>query len=70
MKVINSSKEYKDFYPYKSPPEECPSEYPCICEIIEGGGGIGGEWMEVKITYIPKDVDRESWIKGFFANSK
>ena len=70
--VIKSAEEFKRFYPYKSPPnpKPCPKmnlyprEYPCFCKIVNEGGGLGGEYMRVSITYLPKNCDMKSFKAG------
>jgi len=76
MKIINTPKEFKDFYYYKSPPnkEPCPAlqeypvKYPCIVEQIHQDGGLGGCYVQHKITYFPKGLSREGqdiFFEGF-----
>lgn len=75
MKQINNAKEFKKFYPYKSPPNkepcpplnEYPKRYPCFCEIIYENGGLGGDYMWVDIIYPPRGVDLDSFEKGLNA---
>jgi hypothetical protein len=76
MKIINSSAEFKGFYYYKSPPnpEPCPKpkeypvKYPCIVEQIHHDGGLGGDYVQHKITYFPRGYSRREqaiFFKGF-----
>lgn len=72
MKQINTPKEFKRFYPYKSPPnkEPCPKpsqypeRYPCFCEVVHEDGGIGGGYMWVRKVYPPEGVDLRSFRLG------
>lgn len=72
MKLINNDKEFKDFYPYKSPPnnEPCPptdkypKKYPCVCEIIDEGCGLCRDYKWVRIMYPPHESQIESFISG------
>ena len=78
MKLIKNAKEFKRFYPYKSPPnkepcpekKEYPKRYPCFCEIIDNEGGLGGDYMTVEIIYPPKKCDLKSFQKGLNASAK
>lgn len=77
MKLIKTPAEFKEFYPYKSPPntkpmpprDEYPRRYPCICEIIHHDGGLGGDYMTVRKHYVPKGMDTKSFIAGMKARS-
>lgn len=69
MQIIKNPKEYEAFYSYDHfkylTPDKYPTEYPCICQYIKHGGGLGGEYVEHKITYCPEWADWNSWVKGF-----
>jgi hypothetical protein len=67
MKLIKSKKEFGDYYYYKSPLKEqdYPKRYPCIVEQIHHDGGLGGCYVEHKITYFPENVDQDSFLRGF-----
>lgn len=75
MKIINNAKEFKAYYPYKSPPnpkpcpkkKDYPKRYPCACEIEDHDGGIGGDYMTVEIFYPPKGCDFASFVAGLMA---
>lgn len=64
--VINNKKDFENFYPYsKDQIKEYPSEYPCVCALEEKGGGLMGEYIEVFVTYFPKNVTiKEAFIQG------
>jgi hypothetical protein len=72
MKLINNDKEFKDFYPYKSPPnkepcppmDEYPKKYPCVCEIVYEDGGICGDYKWIRIMYPPRGSDIDSFTSG------
>ena len=72
MERINTPEEFKEFYPYKSPPnkepcpalDEYPEKYPCFCEIEHEYGGIDGGHAEVRIIYPPDGVDLYSFLLG------
>ena len=63
--VINNKKDFENFYPYsKDQIKEYPNEYPCVCAIEEKGGGLMGEYIEVFVTYFPKNVTiKEAFIQ-------
>ena len=68
MKIIKTPEEFESFYYYDKKylkTKDYPKKYPCICEQIEQGGGVAGEWVEHRITYIPKWADLKSWLEGF-----
>jgi len=71
MKIINTDKEFVDFYCYKSPPNPpvnksvFPKRYPCIVEQINREGGLGGDWVEHIIIYFPKRVDHDAFLQGY-----
>lgn len=42
-----------------------PKEYPCICKIVEEGGGLMGEYYEMHVAYFPKNVTiKDAFIMG------
>jgi hypothetical protein len=75
VRQINSRKEFRCFYPYKSPPNsepcpkpgEYPKKYPCFAEIEHCDGGLGGDHMRIKIVYPPKSCDLSSFAAGLKA---
>ena len=72
MKIIRNPEQFKEYYPYKSPPnpepcpakEKYPKKYPCVCEVEDHGGGIGGGYMTVKTWYCPNGYDFGSFAEG------
>ena len=79
MQLINNAEEFKEFYPYKSPPnpEPCPKlsdypkRYPCICSEESMDGGLGGDYWEISYIYIPEDCKCvESFIMGVYAKKE
>ena len=56
-KIINSEKEFEEFYYYSSKPREYPEEYPCACLEIDEDGGIGGSYYRYVFIYAPHDIE-------------
>ena len=57
MKIINSKEEFNKFYYYSKSgykPKKYPTEYPCVCKIETGGGGLAGEYEAHYAVYFPK----------------
>jgi len=72
MQLIQNRKQFKENYPYKNckiSPPEYPKRYPCIMEIIEMNGGLGGDYKVVEFTYINPKWDLNSFLAGFKAGS-
>ena len=75
MQRVNNASEFKQLYPYKSPPnpepcpplKEYPKGYPCFCRVVTEGGGICGEYRRVEIIYPPKWVCLPSFLAGLNA---
>jgi len=75
MRRINNAKEFKEFYPYKSPPNkspcppvgEYPKAYPCFADIVHEDGGIGGDYMWVNIVYPPTGCNLRDFRAGLDA---
>jgi hypothetical protein len=58
--LINNKEEFEEFYPYsKDQISKYPSEYPCLCSWSNEGGGLMGEYKQVRVIYFPKNVTVE-----------
>lgn len=68
MQIIKNSEVFEAFYFYGKEyltPNKYPIKYPCVVEHITREGGMGGEYIEHRITYCPEWCDWKSWVKGF-----
>lgn len=68
MKLLYSKKDFENFYHYdKKYLKESvyPKEYPCIARKVVCGGGLAGEWIDHKFTYIDKKYDLCSFLAGY-----
>jgi hypothetical protein len=73
MTIIRYKVDFEKFYTYDLKylkKSDYPKCYPCLGEVVEWGGGIGGSFRHHRLTKIPRDVDEASWIKGYTAAVK
>lgn len=66
--IVRSRKDFEDIYWYsldQLEEKDCPKKYPCIVEIIFRNGGLGGDWTDHHITYIPENLDPQAFLAGY-----
>lgn len=66
--IVNSREDFQNVWWYSADQleeKDYPKKYPCLVEIIFRGGGLGGEWTDHHITYIPKDMDPKTFLAGY-----
>ena len=70
--IINNREEYLEFWPYenKASCKRFPKEYPCFCERVLKDCGIMGDFWEIEIIYIPKDLKSDREIEIFLRGIK
>lgn len=70
MKLVESQEEFESLYPYKK--SKCgnyPKRYPCLVNFEQSDSGLNGDSYILKIIYIPKGVDKNSFVKGVQADA-
>ena len=58
--TIIIAKDYKVFFPYSEDqlkPKWTPVRFPCLCTKESIDGGLGGDWWEIQVYYIPINID-------------
>lgn len=69
MWIVRNEHEFLKVWYYKTAPikKDMPKSYPCIVEVVDFTGGLGGGYVHHFITPIPKDVDPEHFLLGYKA---
>lgn len=72
MNIVNTPEEFLKIWYYRDPPEkkDYPKKYPCIVEVIDRDGGLGGGYMDYVITSIPNGMDPKTFLAGYTAGRK